>query len=491
MSAWRGRPPAASCDAHSAPGGSPLGLWHAIAIILGVAIGAGIFKAPSMVAAHVPSAGWLFAVWLAGGLFSIIGALCYAELSTTYPSQGGEYHFLSRAFGRATALLYAWARFSVITTGSIALLGFLFGDYMAQLLPLGPHGPAVYAAAAVLVLTALNVRGLREGARAQTWLTSLDVAGLALIVGAGAWLWLGGGTDALAATASAPSGPAAPPWAGGQGSNPSVPLSLAGIGMAMVFVLLTFGGWNDAAYISADLPHRRAIAWALLLSVGLITVLYLLVNWAYWATLGLDGMASADAVAAEMLAVSLGPVAGQLIALLVAVAALASMNATLIVGARTACAMGRDWPALRVLGAWCPERRVPRNSFVLQCALALVLIALGAVYDDGFTAMVEYTAPVFWLFLFLTGLALFRLRRLEPHVPRPFRVPLYPWVPLLFCASSLAMLGASLAFVGSHQVAGLNAAWVGVGVLASGLLLMRLMGRPAAPSQPLPRDTPP
>lgn len=486
------RPPGdpAASSSTAAPGSSPLGLWHAIAIILGVAIGAGIFKAPSMVAAHVPSVGWLFAVWLAGGLFSIVGALCYAELSTTYPSQGGEYHFLSRAFGRGTALLYAWARFSVITTGSIALLGFLFGDYMAQLLPLGPQGPAIYATGAVLLLTALNVRGLREGVRAQTWLTSLDIAGLVLIVGAGAWLWVGGGAEALAATTpAAEAGPAAPLWAGGHGSNPGVPLSLAGMGMAMIFVMLTFGGWNDAAYISADLPHRRAIAWALLLSVGLITVLYLMVNWAYWATLGLDGMASADAVAAEMLALTLGPAVGQLIALLVSIAALASMNATLIVGARTACAMGRDWPALRLLGAWCPQRRVPRNSFLLQCALALVLIALGAVYDDGFTAMVEYTAPVFWLFLFLTGLALFRLRQIDPQQARPFRVPLYPWVPLLFCASSLGMLWASLSFVGSHQVAGVNAAWVGVGVLASGLLLMRLT-RGSAGREPL-SDTAP
>ena len=462
----------ASTATPSLQGGSSLGLWHAIAIILGVAIGAGIFKAPSMVAAHVPSVGWLFAVWIAGGGFSIIGALCYAELSTTSPSQGGEYHFLSRAFGRGTALLYGWARFSVISTGSIALLGFLFGDYMAQLMPLGPHGPAMYAAAAVLLLTALNVRGLREGVRAQTWLTSLDVAGLLLIVGAGAWIWLGGGAEGMAAGTSAAGGSHAPATVAG---SHGVPLSLAGIGMAMVFVLLTFGGWNDAAYISADLPHRRAIAWALLLSVGLITVLYLLVNWAYWATLGLDGMASADAVAADMLALSLGPFAGQLIAVMVSVAALASMNATLIVGARTACALGRDWPALRLLGTCCPQRQVPRNSYLAQGALALVLIALGAIYDDGFTAMVEYTAPVFWLFLFLTGAALFRLRRLEPQMQRPFSVPLYPWVPLLFCTSSLGMLGASLAFVGNHQVAGINAAWVGVGVLASGLVLMWLL----------------
>jgi amino acid transporter len=456
----------------AAPGQPPrarLRFGHAVAIIVGVAIGAGIFKAPSLVAANVPSAGWLFAVWLAGGLVSIVGALCYAELSSAYPSRGGEYHFLSRAFGRGTALLYAWARFSVITTGSIALLGFVFGDYLSQLLPIGPHGPALYAGLAVAALTAVNLRGIRDGATAQAWLTLVEVGGLVLIVAAAAWLRWGGGPAAAAAAAA--------------GGSPAGP---AGLGMAMVFVLLTFGGWNDAACISADLRHRRSIVWALLLSVGFITALYLLVNWAYWHILGLDGMARSDAVATDALAAAFGPAAGKLVAAMVAVAALTSINATLIVGARTAGALGRDWPQFRALAAWDEARGVPRNGFLAQGIFSLALIGVGAAFQGGFQAMVEYTAPVFWLFFLLTGLSLFRLRRIDAAHPRPFRVPLYPLLPAVFCLSCLGMLASSLSYVRSQQLGGFNAAWVGVAVLGSGALLCWLLraGAPAASADP-------
>lgn len=441
-------------------GHNALGLWHAVAIIVGVAIGAGIFKAPSLVAGNVPSSGWLFAVWVAGGAVTVIGALCYAELSSTYPSSGGEYHFLARAFGRGTALLYAWARFSVITTGSVALLGFVFGDYMSQLVPLGAHGNAMWASLAVVVLTAVNIRGIRDGATTQGWLTVIEVSGLVLIVGAAAWLWLGG--------------EAAQPVAVSAATEASA-VSLSALGMAMVFVLLTFGGWNDAAYISADLKHRRSIVRALLLSVGFITVLYLLVNWAYWYVLGLDGMAGSEAVATDALTVAFGPVAGKLVAVMVAVAALTSINATLIVGARTASALGQDWPQLRVLGTWNEGRGTPPNSFVAQGVLALALIAAGAAFEGGFRSMVEYTAPVFWLFFLLTGLSLFRLRRLSPQRERPFSVPLYPLLPALFCLSCAGMLWSSLSFVGSQSFAGFNAAWVGVAVLLTGAVLLVAM----------------
>lgn len=436
---------------------APLTMRHAIAITVGVVIGAGIFKAPSLVAGSVPSAGWMFALWVAGGLIALVGALCYAELATTYPSAGGEYHFLSRAFGRGTALLYAWARFAVITTGSIALLGFVFGDYMTQLLPLGPYSSALWAAIATVVLTAINLRGIRSGAETQSWLTAVEVGGLVLIVGAALWFALGGGNA-----------PPPPPTAPG-------PVSLAGVGFGMVFVLLTFGGWNDAAYISADLKDRRAIARALLISVLFLTALYLLVNWAYWSVLGLAGMAKSQAVATDVLAAAFGPGAGQLIAAMVAAAALTSINATMIVGARTASALGQDWPALKLLAAWDEERRVPRNALPIQCVLALVLIVLGVAFKGGFQAMVEYTAPVFWLFFLLVGIALFRLRAIDGARERPFRVPLYPVLPALFCASSAYMLWSSLGYVYSQQLGGFNAAWVGVGVLASGLVVLAIM----------------
>ena len=458
-----------------------IGLRAAIALIVGVVIGAGIFKAPAIVAALSTSAEAMFGMWLLGGLVSLAGALCYAELATAYPHAGGDYHFLQRAYGRTVAFLFGWARFSVITTGSIALLGFVFGDYLQQVLPfpLGPPGagPTLYAAAIIVVLTLVNLRGIRAGAATQGWLTLLEVGGLLLIAGAAALL-----ADPAPAAAAAGTGTAA-----GQASGAG--RSAQSYGMAMVFVLLTYGGWNEAAYISAEVRDgRRNMVRALTLSVLLITGLYLLVTWACWHTLGMAGMAGSQALAADVMRLTLGPAGEILMTLLVAVSALTSINATMIVGARSGYAMGCDWPRLRRLGRWDGRRGTPAAAMLVQGAAALLLVALGAAFGSGFKAMVEFTAPVFWLFFLLAGASLFVLRRREPDRPRPFRVPLFPLLPLLFCATCAWMLWSSLSYVFSHSLGGLNAAWIGVAVLAAGLLLLPLLRGPE--SAPVPSHPP-
>ncbi|AEG91863.1 APC family permease [Ramlibacter tataouinensis] len=452
-----------------------LGLREAVMLIVGVVIGAGIFKAPSMVAGMTGSAPWMFGAWILGGVISLIGALCYAELTTAYPSAGGDYHFLKRAYGRSVSFLFGWARFSVITTGSIALLAFVFGDYLQQALPLylggRAIGPVVYAVTAILVLWWINSRGIKAGTSAQTWLTAAEVGGLLLIVAAA--LWLAG------ATSHQPAAPAA-----GAAAAPS----LSSFGLAMVFVLLTYGGWNEAGYISAELKDkRRNMVRALVLSILVITALYLLVTWAYWRGLGLEGMAKSQALAADLMRVAFGTVGEKIIAVLVAVAAVTSINATMIVGARTNYAVGRDWPALGKLAFWDSERGTPANAMHVQNIAALLLVALGAWTGSGFRSMVEFTAPVFWLFFLLSGLALFVLRRREPATERPFKVPLYPLLPLLFVATCAYMLWSSLSYVYSQSLGGLNAAWIGVAVLAVGLLLLLALDRGAGRTAASPR----
>ncbi|MES2536752.1 MAG: amino acid permease [Pseudomonadota bacterium] len=430
---------------------------HAISIIVGVVIGAGIFQAPSIVAGNVPSPGWLFAVWAAGGVLSLIGALCYAELATTYPHAGGDYHFLTRAYGKGLALLYAWARFSVITTGSIALLAFLFGEYMTRIVPLGPYSGAVWAALSVLGLTWLNLRGLRSGAGAQMWLTALEVLGLILIVSAASWMAAAPPPAAVISAAAA---------------SPQAALSLQGLGLAMVFVLLTYGGWNEAAYISAELKERVSMVRVLVVSILIITALYLLVNWAYWYVLGLNGMAASTAVAADLLKTVFGRTGETLVSLAVVISALTSINATIIVGARTNYAFGRDWPQLSALGAWDGIRDTPTAALLVQGMFALILVGAGLAFGGGFKSMVEYTAPVFWLFFLLTGIALFVLRIRDADAVRPFKVPLYPLLPLVFCLSCAYMLWSSLSYVSSQALGGFNAAWIGVVVLASGAIVL-------------------
>ena len=157
----------------------------AVAIIVGIVIGAGIFKTPSMVAGVTGDVGWLLVAWVLGAIVSLAGALCYAELATAYPHAGGDYHFLTRAFGRHTSFLYAWARSTVINSGSIALLAFVFGDYMSTVVSLGNASGALWAGGIVIALTILNIAGLRASAGTQNLLTVIEVGGLLAVAVAG------------------------------------------------------------------------------------------------------------------------------------------------------------------------------------------------------------------------------------------------------------------------------------------------------------------
>jgi len=441
-----------------------------MALIVGLVIGAGIFKAPSMVAGSAGGVEWMFAAWILGGIISLIGALCYAELATTYPHPGGDYHFLHRAYGRHVSFLFGWARLSVILTGSLALLAFIFGDYMHAVLPLTADpvlGSATYATGSILVLSWINLRGTRRGTATQAWLTVLEVGGLLLIA-----------VSALLLVPAAPASAAPLP--------PSESWNAAAFGLAMVFVLLTYGGWNEAAYISAELKDvRRDMVRALSVSIIVITVIYLLVTWAYWHGLGLEGMSKSQALAADLAGLAFGTAGSKAVSILVAISALTSMNATMIVGARSNYAIGRDWPRLAAIGAWDGDRNAPVRALVVQCGLALVLVAIGAWSGQGFRSMVEFTAPVFWLFFLLTGVALFVLRVRDPNTVRPFRVPLFPLLPLVFCATCAYMLWSSLAYAYGSNLGGVNAAWIGVVVLALGLVVLALLHL-STPSQEKP-----
>ncbi len=419
-----------------------------VALTVGVVIGASVFETPALVAGNTGSGWTMLLAWMLGGGVSIVGALCYAELTTAYPHAGGDYFYFQRAFGDWLAFLFAWARLVVIQTGSIALLAFVFGDYATELWSLGAYSPSVYAALAVAGLTLLNALGVRQGKHVQRGLTIATVVGLFVIIGAGLFL-----VPESAAQAAAPG-------SSGDGAG--------SFGMAMVFVLLTYGGWNEAAYLSAEVRDlRHNMTRGLLASLGLIAGLYLLVNWAYLQGLGLTGMAGSEVVAADLMRAAFGAPGAKLISLLVVAAALSSTNATIFTGARTSFALGRDFRLFEFLGRWDADTETPANALLIQGAVALGLVGVGAWTRQGFKAMVDYTAPVFWLFFGLAGAALFVLRRIEPETDRPFQVPLYPAVPLLFCAACVYMFWSSVVYAGMGAL-------LSVGVLALGVPLLAL-----------------
>lgn len=424
-----------------------LSCLDAIAITVGIVVGVGIFETPSLIAANTGNGGLMTLAWILGGVISLVGALCCAELATTYPHPGGSYHYLMRAYGRPIAFLFAWARMTVIQPGSIVLLCFVFGDYASQIFSLGPISSSIYATAALLLFTGLNLLGMRQGKWTQNALTLTKVLGLLLVVGVGGL----GLTAALPAPATNPTS--------------------VNFGLAMILVLLSYGGWNEAVYISAELRNvQRNMFRALVWSIAIISAIYLLVNLAYLNGLGISGMAGSEAVAADLMRRVLGTTGATIISLLIAIAALGSVNATVLTGARTNYALGQDFSRFRFLGQWNDRANTPSQALFVQAAICLGLILLGTWQRKGFATMVDYTAPVFWLFFLLTGVSLFILRSREPGVARPFRVPLYPLTPILFCLSCGYLLYASLAYTGIGAL-------VGVGVVLVGIPLFFWAGR--------------
>ncbi|WP_373542764.1 APC family permease [Chamaesiphon sp.] len=418
-----------------------LRLLDAIALIVGLVIGAGIFETPALVAANADSNLAVLQAWSLGGIISIIGALCYAELATTYPYIGGSYDYLKRAFGQSIATLFAWARMSVIQTGSIALLAFVFGDYASQIFRLGSFSAGIYAAMAIALLTALNILGIKHSKRLQNWLTITTILGLLAVIIIGLTL----PTAAAAAPATA-----------------AVSTSRSW-GSAMVFVLLSYGGWNEAAQISAEIEnYRRNIVRSLLWGLGIITAVYLLINLAYLQGLGLAGMAQSSAVAADLMRQAFGEPGAKFISILVVVCTLDSINATIFTGARTNFALGQDVATFRWLGVWQDRHSTPTAAYLFQGAISLALVGLGMVTRDGFKTMVDFTAPIFWFFFLLSSISLLVLRVRDPDRPRPFRVPLYPILPLLFCAACGYLLYSSLVYTGTGAIVGVVVVALGI-----------------------------
>lgn len=428
-----------------------LSVLQASAMLVGMVIGVFIFKAPSLVAWNTTNAVEFLGLWIAGGLITLIGALCYAELATSYPHSGGEYHYLTRAFGRPLGFLFAWGRMTVIQTGAIAAVAFAYGDYASVILPLGAYGPALHAAIAAAALTALQLLGTRQSADTQTLLTALEVLALLTVSAIGFVLARGVPAGSVAVTT---------------GSEQA--------GLAMVFILLAYGGWNELSYVSGEMRDvKRTIARVLILGSLAVTLLYLLVNCALLSVFGLDGLRKTGVPVSDLVGQAFGQGGAVVTALMVCAMALSTINASIFTGARTNMALGREFPSFAGLGSRNERTGTPTNAVLVQGAIVLALIAFGATTRNGFQNMVEYTAPVFWGFMLLVGISLFLFRVREPAREMAFRVPLYPLTPALWCAAASYMLYSSLAYTGWGAL-------VGIAVLALGVPVY-LAGRAARP----------
>lgn len=438
----------ASSGTRDGPLPGRLGLWDAVSIIIGIVVGVTIFKVPPQVFGSTPGPWVALGLWLLGGVLSLLGGLCYAELATTYPQSGGNYVYLTRAYGRPIGFLYGWAHLVCLQPGNVGIMAYVFADYAAGLFGLASHHGVWLAAGAVVALAGLNMLGVVLGKATQNVLTLTKVAGLAAVLVAG-FVW---GSPA--------------------GFSPTGELPEPALGIALILILYAYGGWSDAAFVAAEVRDlRRNIPRALLLGTAAITGIYLLVNAAYLCGLGYSAAQSARAPAADVLGLMLGRGGAQAMSLIVMVSALGAVNGLLLTGSRVYASLGADHRLFSRLGRWNTRVDAPVWALAVQAAIAVGMIlavgtALGRAridfglaglglepvpwsrFSDGFDTLLSATAPIFWSFFLLAGLSLFVLRLKDRGRERPFAVPLFPLVPAVFCLTSLYMLHASLAWAG-------------------------------------------
>lgn len=464
-------------SAYAAPTSSTasrLGMWDAVSIIVGIIVGASIYRSPWLIFSNLPETytvplvnysftapAWAsgLAVWGLVGILSLIGALCYAELGTAYPTSGGDYTYLTRAYGQGPGFLFAWSEMAIIRTGgSIAAMAYVFADYANRLYPLKNLPPSVdflsakpgltYAAAAIVLLALINLIGLQPGRIVQNLLTVVKVLGLLGIIAAGFLYFLWPRTAESVVPAEAPIFPP-----GG-----------LDLGFALVLVFYAYGGWNEAAYVAGELrDRRRSVVLSLMLGVGLVTVIYMAVNGAYLMGLGAGRVRASHTVAADLMQLPLGEPGEKVISALIMLSALGAINGLLFTGIRLYSTFGSHE---RLFSGLAPgQGRAPIGAIFVQVLFSVGLMALFEFGDrwkpwveaqfgrvgigmpenfskpaGGFDDIVACTAPVFWLFFTATGYSLIVLRSRDRTTERPFKVPVYPILPMIFCASSLFML---------------------------------------------------
>jgi basic amino acid/polyamine antiporter, APA family len=400
-----------------------LSLFDSTCLIVGIIIGAGIYEVVPDVAKGT-SYWWAFlGIWTVGGLISLCGAMGYAELATAYPKEGGDYVYLTRAYGRWAGFLFGWLQLAVVRPGDIAAMAFIFARYAQTIYNPFPYEMAkywchlIYAATAVAVLTGVNIVGVPQGKWTQNLLTMAKALGLLAIVAVAV---LGPGASASAPIAE------------------SRPLSLA-----LILVLFTFGGWNEMAYVAAEVKNpARNIVRAVVLGTAAVTLLYVLVNGAFLYTLGIAGVANSNAVAADAVSTLLPKLGAAIVSVLICISALGATNGLIFTGARISYAVGIDHRIFRMLGRWNAQTGTPVRALLLQGLIAVGLIVL----LGSFVNAILYTAAAVYSFYLATNLAVIVLRFKEPHAQRPYRVTGYPLTTIIFCLICALLIQSAMSY---------------------------------------------
>jgi APA family basic amino acid/polyamine antiporter len=419
-----------------------LGLTHATAMVVGTIIGASIFVQPSEITRQLPSVGGILLAWLAAGVLTLFGALVCAELSSAYPRTGGVYVFLREAYSPAAGFLWGWAMFWTMHTGIIAAIATVFARYTAYFIPMGDVGLRVTAVGIILLLSGVNILGVRHGGLVQNVFTGAKVAAIAAIVIAGL-MWAG----PAAATPVTQS-----PDAAGA-------LSLTGFALAVAAGLFAYGGWHMVTYTAGETKDAaRTLPRALIIGTLVVTACYAGLNAVYLRVLPLDAVRASTRVAADAADVLFGGGGATMMAALVMVSTFGAVNGIILVGPRVYYQMAQDGTMFKWMGAVHPRYGTPHHALAVQAVWASVLAATNT-YGALFSRVI-YTE---WIFFAAMAAGLMLLRRRAGYQPA-YRVFAYPIVPIVFIAASLVIVTMKILEVPADSAIGLGMVLVGLPV---------------------------
>ena len=394
-----------------------IGLLDATTIVISGIIGGGIFFTPATVAQHLPHAGWIVFAWIAGAIVAFAGALTFAELGSRFPHAGGHYVYIRDAFGGLPAFLYGWMLLLIIATGALASLALAFAGYVSAFIPMSPMQQRSFGAATIIILSIINVLGVKPGTRTTTLLTIVKVAGLGILV-----VW--GLVVPHTPTAAAPS------------MNTGL---LAGFAAALVPISFSYGGWQQLNFVAGEIRDaQRRVPLAMALGVGIVALIYVGANLVYIRALGPQGMADSSAIAQSTAVVLFGDVAARAITVLIAISILAFSNVVVMVTPRVFYAMAQDGVFINALAEVHPRFRTPAKAIVLQGVWAVLLVLIGTI-----GALVNGVVFADWIFFGLGAASLFVFRR-RNETSTTFRTPGYPIVPAFFVIAAIIAVGSAV-----------------------------------------------
>ena len=402
-----------------------LGFWSSVGIVIGITIGSGIFRTPAAIAARVPSAPLILAVWTLGGILSLCGALSVAELASTFPATGGWYVYLREGWGRLAAFLFGWSELVLIRASATGAIATVFGEYLMRSLGYDRGGTGMiarYVAAAAIVSTAaINIRGVRTSAM----VTGVSTAGKfgALVVVVLVSLVMGHSFGASAENLAA-----------------AAPVHAGQLGLALISVLWAYDGFGDVSFVAGEVTDPgRTLPRAIVSGTVAVVAVYLAANVAYLYVNSIDGVARSPLIAADTMRVIFGPIGVRFVSIVVAVSTLGALNAIMLSAPRIFYAMAEDRLFFRPLAAVHPRYRTPYVAILLTTALGVMF-----VMTRTFEQLADTFVLSIWPFYAVAIAGLYRLRRTRPDLERPYRVPGYPVVPAIFIAAAIYLVGNAL-----------------------------------------------